>query len=236
VVVVPAMAAIFTLKGFPQNVVMHLAIGSSLAAMVTTAMSSTFSHNRRGNILWPIFWQIVPGVIVGTIVGSIVAAVLNTQILQIIFGIFLILVALRMFFSSKAEEAERQLPGRLGLVLLGFTVGVAAGLLGIGGGAISIPMLTYFSLPLAVASGISAGLTLPIAITGAITVIFTGWHATNIQAGSTGYIYWPATILVAIFSVIGVPLGSMLAKRLPVKMLKQIFALILVLTAVELLW
>jgi uncharacterized membrane protein YfcA len=97
-------------------------------------------------------------------------------------------------------------------------------------------MLTYYGLSLAMASGVSAGLTLPIAITGTISTILTGWYVTRNLALTSGYVYWPAVVMIGIFSVLGVLLGAMLAKRLPVSKLKRIFALVLVATAVELLW
>lgn len=233
VIVVPALVFIYSLAHFPAYIIMHMAIGTSLAAMVSTAVSSVISHHRREAVLWPLFWQLLPGLIIGTVMGAILASSLQTLILRNIFGIFLLVVALRMFLRSD-DKSDRQLPGGVINSFFGALIGFLSGMLGIGGGAVTIPLLHHYGVPLPKASGTSAAVSFPIAITGAISVIFTGWHVASTIPHATGYIYWPAAIIIGIFSVAAVSLGSILALRLPVALLQKIFAVLLIIIAADL--
>ena len=211
---------------------MHMAIGTSLAAMVSTAVFSVISHHRREAVLWPLFWQLLPGLIIGTVMGAILASSLQTLILRNIFGIFLLVVATDV--SRSDDKCDRQLPGGVINSFFGALIGFLSGMLGIGGGAVTIPLLHHYGVPLPKASGTSAAVTFPIAITGAISVIFTGWHVASTIPHATGYIYWPAAIIIGIFSVAAVSLGSILALRLPVALLQKIFAVLLIIIAADL--
>ncbi len=234
IIVVPGLAFIFGSFHFPNSIIMHMAAGTSLAAMIFTASASVYSHHKRGAVLWPLFYKMLPGILVGVIAGAILADILSSHILEIIFGIFLIIIAVRMFLLAKPKPT-RGLPGPIWLSVISFVVGFKSGLMGIGGGALIVPILTYCNVPMRQASGTSAICGLPIAIVGTIAFLFTGLDAHNLPQWSTGYIYWPAALAVAIFSVIFVYVGGKLALRLPVNTLKRIFAVILAVMAIKLL-
>jgi uncharacterized membrane protein YfcA len=233
IIVVPALIYIFSLLGFEHSSIMQMAAGTSLSAMIVTAAAATKSHHQRDVILWPLFLYLLPGLVLGTIFGAYLASLLNTEVLKIIFGIFLIFIALKMFFL-KHTETKDVLPGWLGKNLIGFCVGVCSGLLGVGGGMLIIPLLIYFGISLRNASGTSAPVALTVAMVGTCSVIVTGWHVANMPALSTGYIYWPAAISIAIFSFLSVPIGSKLAHILSVPIVSKIFAVILLITACDL--
>jgi len=232
-IVVPCLVFILSYYGIHLHVVMHVAVATSLAVMMFTATASIHSHHQRGNVLWPVFYQLIPGIIVGVIMGAIFADFLPTDVLKVIFAIFLILVAIRMFIIF-VPKPHRQLPGpwpRRGFASL---IGLKSGLLGVGGGALTVPFLIWCNVPMKNASGISAACTLPIAITGTIVTIITGLNNTH-NHFSLGYVYWPAVITIALFSVLFVRLGARLQTMLPVNTVKRIFAVLLLIAAINLL-
>jgi uncharacterized protein len=231
VFVVPALVFIFHLGGMPNNFIMHIAIGTSLAAMVVTTCSSLCAHHRQLNISWIIFLQLLPGLIMGALFGALLSAHLSTIMLKIIFGIFLLFIAFHLFLSPKLNSTC-QLPKWPGKTLIGSLVGMKAGLLGAGCGIMLVPFLTYCNVPIRKASGTALACTLPIAFMGALSFIFAGRYITNI-AYSSGYVYWPAFFGIITTSVIFAPIGSYLADRIDAKKLKQLFAIFLLIVGLK---
>jgi len=233
IVVVPALVFILASLGFPQSHIMHVAAGTSLAAMIVTASVSVRSHYRRGNVDWQIVKLLLPGVIIGVIAGALLAGVLTTHVLIIILSIVLLLSALRMFYSAKQKPTNKKLPVLI-IMFCSLLIGLKSGLLGLGGGILIVPLLSFFGVDMRKASGTSAACTLPIAIVGTITFIFTGMHA---DAGhlQSGYVYWPAFIGIVIGSALFVPVGAALGAKLNRAVLRRIFAVILVIVAAKLL-
>lgn len=235
IVVVPCLAFVFTRLGMPHASIMHLASATSLAAMIFTASMSTYSHYRRGAVLWPVFRQLLPGVITGTILGILFASVLSTAVLKIIFGLFLLLIAFRMFFSYK-PKASHGLPGPLARFSVAAVIGGKSGLLGVGGGALMVPFFSYCNISIRKAAGTSAACGLPIAITGTISAMITGWYSIPHEMHTIGYVFWPAALLVAIFSMSFVFVGAKLSYVLPILTIRRIFAVVLLLAAINLLY
>jgi len=213
--------------------VMHVATATSLAAMVFTATSSAWSHNRRGAVKWDLFRQLLPGVIIGTILGALLASMLSTTHFKIIFALFLAVIAFHMLLLIK-PKVSRKVPGKLSINSVAVTVGAKSGLLGIGGGSVLVPFFTWCNISMRRASGTAAALGLPIAITGTISTIITGWHLSNASPFMLGYVYWPAALTVALASVGSVFLGARLSLILPVGIIKRIFGVMLLLAAINL--
>jgi len=235
VLVVPAFALIFGLLHFPDNLVMHMAAGSSLATMIITTCSSMSAHHRRGSVLWPVWRQLVPGIIIGTLLGTQFAALLNTRLLEICFGIFLLIVAVRMFLLIPPKP-HHGLPKRKGMWLLSLAVGAKSGLLGVGGGTITVPFLTRCNVAVKNAVGTSTACGFVIAIFGTIGFIDTGWNTTDLPTWSSGYVFWPGALLAASMSVVFARVGARLAHVLPAKILKRIFSVFLLLVGIHLLY
>lgn len=235
IIIVPGLALIFKNNAFPEDVIMQMAIGTSLAVICFTAIASIHSHHQRHMIDWVIVRRLLLGLILGTFLGALVASALSTQILQKIFGIFLILVAINMYISLP-EKNTKSLPSSLGLGFMGFCTGSLAGLLGLGGGILIVPLLTYFNVSLPKAFGISAACGFPIAIFGTMTFIWSGWHLPNLPHLATGYVYWPAVLAIALFSMLSVRIGAFLALYLPMKIVKSLFVLLVISMAIKMLW
>jgi uncharacterized membrane protein YfcA len=235
VVGVPALVYAFTATGISQNIIMHLAEGTSIAAIMFNMVTAVFAHHKNKLILWYMVKQLAPGVIVGCIVGACVATLLSTHILKMVFGIFMLLVAIQLLLAQKPHESERPPPGLFIQRISGLAIGLMSGLLGIGGGVVAIPLLLRFGLPMRNAAATSITCALIASIIGTITFTLAGWHVAGTPAGTTGFVYWPAAIAIGVIGVSIVPLGAKLAKRLSNTTLKRIFAVVLLIIGVEML-
>ncbi len=225
-VIVPILAYTFTKQGVPYEMIMHLALGTSLASIMFTSISSFMAHNRVGAVRWDIVRQIVIGILVGTFLGSCVASRMSTAFLSFFFVVFLYCVAYQMIRDRKPNPS-RELPGSMGMFGVGNIIGAVSSFVGIGGGSLSVPFMIWCNIPAHKAIGTSAAIGFPIAVSGAIGYIYSGWHDPNLPAWSLGYVYLPAFIGIVAASVITAPFGAKLAHRLPVKRLKQVFAVLL---------
>jgi uncharacterized protein len=234
-VIVPALNAVFAagLVAMEPAARMHVAIGSSLAIIVFTALASVRTHHGFGAVLWPAVRGLVPGIVVGALLGAWLADALATRALEIVFGVFATLMALQIGFAPKIEpEGPGRLPGRPGFLGAGTVIGSVSALGGIGGGVLTVPYLAWHSVPLRVAVGTAAACTLPVALAGAFGYAVMG-HSTPLPPWTTGYLYWPAIGVIALASMVTAPLGARLAHRLPVRQLRRLFALLLVVVAAD---
>lgn len=233
-VVVPGLAFIFTLSHMPIDATMHMAAGTSLAIMIVTATSAIISYQWRGNIPWKVVLKLLPGIIVGVVAGVFLASFLSTRILELLFGLFLLIISIQMIMLMKPKPT-RTLPRWWWLISIGLLIGGKSGLLGVGGGAITIPFLTYCNVPMRKASGASITCTLPIAIVGSLCFMVSGWHALDVPH-SIGYVYWPAFISVSIASLIFAPIGVILGHRMRTHLLKRLFGIFLLFVSLHLLF
>lgn len=234
IIVVPALVWIFHAQGFADDHLMQLAAGSSLAAMIISCFVSVLSHRRRGARLEGIYQRLMLPVMIGTIIGTSLATILKSQILEILFGCLLLLLALILIIGTKAP-AERQLPGRLGMWSMGLGIGGNSGLFGVGGGIITVPLLTYFNVPLRNAVAVSGSVAITIALIGTISFTLAGLHTDALPPGSIGYVYWPAVLGITLVSPICAILGAKVAYKLPVGILRRIFAVFLVAMGIKML-
>ena len=132
-VIVPMLTFTFAGQGLPQAHILHLALGTSLASIIFTSISSLRAHHRRDAVIWPAVLKISPGVLFGTFFGSWVASQLSTSFLKIFFAIFLLYVATQMLLGIKPKPT-RELPGNAGMFGAGSIIGIFSSLVRIGGG------------------------------------------------------------------------------------------------------
>jgi uncharacterized membrane protein YfcA len=234
IIVVTALVFMFGAQGFPADRIVHLALGTSLASIVFTSLSSVRAHNTHGAVRWDILRRATPGVVVGTALGTLFADALPSRYLAIFFTSFVYYSAVQMWLGLKPKP-HRTLPRAPGM--LGATVGIGAisSLVGAGGGVISIPLMILCNVPMRHAIGTSAALGLPIAIAGTAGYILTGLGKDHQPALSLGYVYVPALIGIVIGTFVTVPYGARAAHRLPVPILKKIFGVIFFILATKML-
>lgn len=227
-IIVPALVYSLSAQGVSADVLTHIAVGTSLAAIVFTSINSVITHHRHAAILWPLVRFMTLGVLVGTVLGAVTAAYIQGPALQKIIGVFAVLMALQMALELK-PKATRPAPQSAELIGAGGIIGWASAIFGIAGGSLTVPFLLWRSVPIQKAVATSAACGFPIALVGAVSFSMTGWNAADLPAWSTGFVYWPALIGIAATSMFFARLGAKLAHRLNPKRLKQMFSLMLLL-------
>ena len=233
-IMVPMLTSLFLAQGFPQAQVMHLALGTSMAAIVLTSVSSLRAHHRHGAVRWDVVRLITPGILLGTFGGTFIASRVDTVPLAIFFSLFMAYVSAQMLLNIKPKPS-RELPGAVGMSAAGLGIGGFSALVAIGGGSLSVPFMSWCNVKMQNAIGTSAAIGLPIAIAGTVGYLVNGWGAPDMPPLTLGFIYLPALVVVAATSMFFAPLGAKLAHRLPVATLKKVFAGVLVLLSAKML-
>ncbi len=234
-VIVPMLTFVFTGQGFVHDHILHLALGTSLASILFTSLSSVRSHHKRGGVVWPVVLKITPGILVGTFVGAWIASQLSTNFLKGFFGVFLLYVGTQMLLGIK-PKSNREIPGAPGMFGAGGVIGIFSSLVGIGGGTLSVPFLVWHNTAMRNAIGTSAAIGFPIAVAGTMGYLVNGWGVADLPPYSLGYIQGTALAGIVAASVCTAPLGAKLAHTLPVDKLKRIFALLLYVVAMRMIW
>ena len=212
IIIVPMLVFVFTWQKIPAAYIQHLALGTSLATIVFTSLSSVRAHHAHQAVNWPVFRRITPGIVAGTLFGTWIASQLSTPFLKIFFIIFTFYVSAQMLLDIKPKPT-RQLPGLAGFSLVGGGIGVISSLVGIGGGSMSVPFLAWCNVKMHNAIGTSAAIGFPIALSGAVGYLLNGLSIRDLPAYSAGFIYLPALIGIAAASFCTAPLGARLAHR-----------------------
>ncbi|MBF0377774.1 MAG: sulfite exporter TauE/SafE family protein [Desulfamplus sp.] len=235
IVIVPMLTFIFTAQGVAYEHILHIALGTSLASILFTSVSSVKAHHKREAVLWNIVFSITPGILIGTFFGTKIAAMLSTNFLKGFSGIFLLYVATQMVMGIKPKPT-RNIPNRLGMVSMGGIIGIFSSLVGIGGGTISVPFLLWCNTAMHKAIGTAGAIGFPIAAAGALGYAINGFGASNLPPYSFGYINLTALSGIVIASVFTAPYGAKLAHSLPVDKLKKIFAILLYFVGTKMIW
>lgn len=224
---VPFLTLMLTWQGVAPDLVVHAAIATSMASILFTSLSSVRAHQKRGAVRWDLVLRLTPGIVVGGLLsGGAVFAALKTGWLALFFAVFVAYSALQMFLDKKPKPS-RQMPGAVGSGAAGAGIGFVSGLVGAGGGFVSVPFMTWCNVPLHQAVGTSAALGFPIALANTVGYVWSGMGKSGLPPEMIGYIYWPALIVLAAFSVLIAPIGARVAHHLPVKSLKRVFAFLL---------
>jgi uncharacterized membrane protein YfcA len=234
IIIVPALTFLFAAQKLPAPYILHMALGTSLASIMFTSISSLRAHHGRGAVDWRVFRVITPGILVGTFLGSWVAAQLSTRFLKGFFVCFLYYVAVQMLLNVRPTPS-RQLPATAGMFGAGSIIGGISSLVGIGGGSMSVPFLVWCNVALRNAIGTSAAIGFPIALGGAAGYVINGLAAAPLPPLSLGFVYLPALAGVSFASILTAPLGARLAHSLPVAQLKKFFALLLLVMGTKML-
>lgn len=231
-IIVPALAFLLPTQGVAANVVMQVAVGTSLAIISATSISSMLAHHRRDAVLWATFRFLAPGLVIGALIGAVIADHVSSEALRRLVGISALLVAIKMWLDLK-PRAHTPLPGPVGLSIAGTLIGSASSLIGIGGGSLTVPFLNWCSVSMRQAVGTAAACGIPIAWAGMLGFIITGWNEAGRPDWSLGYVSLTGFAGIAIASVAAAPLGAHFAHILSPRTLKRAFALLLLVIGLE---
>lgn len=233
-ILVPALLAVFVWQGVDSALSTHMAIGTSLASILLTSMSSVRSHHRNGNVLWPTVWRLTPGLLIGSLAGAYVAHALAANVLQLLIGAFAFWTGIKLIRAKPATPGQRQqLPKPIVQVAAGGVIGSASAIFGIGGGSLTVPFLCHYGTKMQQAVGTAAACGFPIALAGSIGFIWSGWDLPGLPHGSLGYIFLPALIALSATSIFAARWGANAAHRLPAQTLKKYFGVLLLLVGTQ---
>ncbi|WP_461208394.1 sulfite exporter TauE/SafE family protein [Desulfocurvus sp. DL9XJH121] len=235
IVIVPLLVYSFTYQAVNPHVVIHLAVGTSIASILFTSMSSFLAHNRRGAVDWPVVRALTPGLVAGSVLGGYAGAHMAARWVVGIFAAFLFWVAVRMMLKD-ATDGCRALPRGRGLAGVGLGIGAVANLVGIGGGTLAVPFLSWCHVPMRRAVGISSAVCLPVAATGVVVNVLGGLGVAGRPDWSLGYVYLPAFFGIVAAGAATAPLGARMAHSLPVGRLRMGFGALLALVALKMAW
>lgn len=230
VVTVPSLILLFPFFGIPENQVTHMAIGTSLAAMVLNGIVSAWSHHLRQGVVWGLFLSLLPWIVIGALFGGIAANFMPDVVLENVFGLFICFLGIYLFFPQKKRKELQEL-NKHKIFWLGTGVGSVASVLGIGGGVFTVPLLIHFNYPEKKAIGTSAAISLVITTMTALTYLYFGLKKVKVPE-SLGYIYLPAFVLIGIGAMFLAPLGAKWAHAIDAKLLRRIFAGVLVIIGI----
>jgi uncharacterized membrane protein YfcA len=233
-IMVPILTSIFISQGVPADKVVHLALGTSMSAIIVTSFASLRAHHAKDAVIWKIVKAMVPGVLLGTFLATFLVAYLTSLYLALFFAIFMAFVSVQMFLN-KTPDPSRQLSGNIALSFVGSIVGGISALVSIGGGSLTVPYLAWQNINIKKAIGTSAAIGLPISIAGTLGYVLNGWGIGSGLTHSFGFVYLPAVILISITSFITAPFGAKLAHKMNISSLKKVFAFLLIILSIKML-
>ena len=233
IVIVPVLYHVFSFVGVDEAVRMHVAVGTSLATIIPTSISSLRAHRRRGSVDVDLLKSWGPAIAVGVIIGAAIAGSVQGITLTAVFAIVALLVALNMAFRPENFAIADQLPRTPWKQSVGGGIGVFSVMMGIGGGTLSVPILTAFRFPIRLAVGTAAAIGLIIAVPGALGAILFGWGTENLPPFSIGYVNVVGFLLIVPATVLTAPIGARIAHAIPQRGLRYCFALFLAITSIR---
>ncbi len=247
-IIVPLLFIVFTQMDYSPDIIMHLALGTSLATIMVTSISSLMAHNKKGAVMWPVFKNLAPGLAIGCFLGAGIAGQISGLYLHLIVGIFLLWVAYKMLFGGKKQVASHandvsnsnhnniKLPSKPKQLAAGGIIGIASAIFGIGGGSLTVPYLTRYNVVMQKAVGTSAACGLPIAIAGALGYMVFGAQAQINVPNTIGFVHIYAFLGISIMSFFTAKLGAKVAHILSPELLKKCFALLLTVVGIYFLY
>lgn len=232
----PFMTIILSARGVPADLAIKMAIATSMATIIFTSISSVRAHHQRGGVRWDIVKGLAPGIVLGGAIASVgVFSILKGTWLAIFFALFVGFSATQMFLDKKPKPS-RQMPGTAGQVAAGSVIGFLSGLVGAGGGFVSVPFMVAHNVSILNAVATSAALGFPIAAANTVGYVVSGSAMSGLPPYSLGYVWLPGLVVVACCSVLTAPMGAKMAHRMPIAKLKRVFATVLYGLASYMLW
>lgn len=235
IVIVPALYFVFTALGVDEAVRMHVAVGTSLSTIIATSWRSLATHTKAGAVDFELLRSWIPWISLGALIGAAVAGLVNTEVLLIVFGGGLLLIAAQMGLANPNWRLFAELPGGIARAGIAGALGLLSAMMGIGGGAIGVTVMTLCGRPIHQAVATASGFGAAIAIPAVIGYAITGWAREGLPPFSLGFVNVPGFVFLALLTTITAPIGARLAHRLPQLTLKRAFAVVLAVIAANML-
>jgi uncharacterized membrane protein YfcA len=232
-IMVPALTAYFLWQGVNDSMVVHLALATSMSCIIFNALLSIRAHQKHSAIIWPIVITISPAVLLGSALATFFVIKMSSKTIALIFMVLMLLIAAQMIFDFKPKSTASKTLGAAKLLPAGFIIGLVSAVLAIGGGSLTVPYLAWHQVNFKKAIASAAAIGLPIALAGCLVFMIQGFNNTNLPDHTLGYIYWPATLFMTLGSFFSTAIGANLTHKLPIKPLKIIFAVLIIILALR---
>lgn len=234
-IMVPVLTFMFEVQNIPAHNILHLALGTSMATIIFTSISSTWQHHAHRAVNWHAVIFITPGILLGTVLGALIVGFVSTFFITIFFILFVYFSAIQMLIGLK-PAATREYPGRAEVTAAGMLIGAISSIVSIGGGVLSVPYLVWHKQSIRNAIGTSAAIGFPIAVGGTLGYVVAGvYRGTDLPAGSLGYVYLPVLLWMILGTMLTAPMGAKATHRMPIDKLRKYFALVLCVLATKML-
>lgn len=227
IVIVPVLDLVLSSMGVDPSVRMHVAVATSLATIIPTAISSSRAHHAKGAVDMAQLKRWSIAIFLGAVAGVLIASRVTGDVLSAVFGVIALLVAIKMLLPLEGRHIAEAIPGGPGGQLLPFAIGGFSSMMGIGGGTLSVPTMTLFNFPIHRAVGTAALFGLLISVPAAIAFVITGWNVPGLPTGSLGYVNLIGLAIIAPVSYFAAPWGARLAHSLSKRRLSILFGLFL---------
>ncbi|PLY11561.1 MAG: hypothetical protein C0626_03080 [Arcobacter sp.] len=224
-IIVPILTTIFLSHGLDDKIVVHMALGTSMAIIIVTSVSSIIAQQKKRAIEWNIVKLMAPGILVGTFLVTFIASKLDSFYLSIIFSIFMFFTSIHMFIGKKPKAESKAFSNKTHFTAGGIIGGLSS-LVSIGGGILSVPYLVAQNINIKKAIATSSAIGFPIAVSGTLGYIVNGWSNTSWDTLTLGYVNIIAFSCVAIASFSTAPIGVMLVHKINVDIMKKLFSVI----------
>ncbi|WP_298861842.1 sulfite exporter TauE/SafE family protein [uncultured Sulfitobacter sp.] len=235
IVLVPAFFYAFQTLGYGGDQLMQICLATSLATIIVTSVRSVLSHNKKGAVDWEILRTWAPGIVIGAVVGMLVVSGLRSSTLQAIFGVLALIVGLYMGFGRSEWRLGQAMPKGVARAALSPAVGFLSVLMGIGGGSFGVPLMSLYNTAIHRAVATAAGFGVVIATPAVVGFLFVTVDPLTRPPFTIGAVNLVAFVLVIAMTLITAPLGAKLAHAMDPKPLKRVFAVFLVLVALNML-
>ncbi|MBF7682183.1 sulfite exporter TauE/SafE family protein [Acinetobacter sp. B5B] len=227
-IIVPILYIVFQQQGYPIDTVMHLALGTSLATILITSISSILAHHKKQAVLWPVVKNLSFGLCTGSFLGAGIAGILSGFILQFLVGLFALFIAYSMFNHRKINvDTNKTLPSKQNQWTAGALIGIASAIFGIGGGSLTVPYLNRCGVVMQKAVATSAACGFPIALAGALGFMWFGQNQAINLPHTLGYVHIYAFLGISSMSFLSAKLGAKIAHQLSPQRLKISFGFLL---------
>ena len=234
-IIVPVLYFLLRAIGFEETA-MHVAVATSLATIIATSVRSVLAHNAKGAVDWRVLRTWTPWIVLGALIGSASAGYISTDGLTIFFGVVGSLLAAQIWFGGSGWSLAKDLPGGALRAVLGAVMGTISSLMGIGGGTLGVSLMTLCGRPMHQSVATAAGFGVAIGLPGAIAAVIVGWGREGLPPLSLGHVNLPALVLISIFTVGMAPVGAKVAHALDAKLLRRLFAPLLLVVSIRMIW
>lgn len=235
IVLVPAFYYTFTALGYDSAQMMQICVATSLATIVFTSVRSVLSHHKKGAVDWDILKSWAPGIVIGAILGVLIARQMRSENLMLIFGVLGILVGLYLAFGRENWRLGAEMPGRVTRSVIAPVLGFLSVLMGIGGGSFGVPLMTLFNRPIHRAVATAAGFGVIIAVPSVIGFLLMGWDSPGKPPLTFGLVNMVAFVIIISMTLLTAPIGVRIAHSMNPKPLKIVFAVFIMLMALNML-